>query len=99
MNGFKNFTDCNVFLWHSQTTDSYRKKFKKLNQTDPCIVIGARSALFTPLKNLGLIIVDEEHNRAYKEVEKQPCYNARDLSIVRAKFSNAPIVFFRKVPS
>ena len=97
---FQEFYGHNVFLWHSQTTDSYRKKIlKKLNQTDPCIVIGARSALFTPLKNLGLIIVDEEHDSSYKEVEKQPCYNARDLSIVRAKFSNAPIVLGSATPS
>ncbi len=97
---FQEFYGNNVFLWHSQTTDSYRKKIlKKLNQTDPCIVIGARSALFTPLKNLGLIIVDEEHDSSYKEVEKQPCYNARDLSIVRAKFSNAPIVLGSATPS
>ena len=97
---FQEFYGHNVFLWHSQTSDSYRKKIlKKLNQTDPCIVIGARSALFTPLKNLGLIIVDEEHDSSYKEVEKQPCYNARDLSIVRAKFSNAPIVLGSATPS
>ena len=97
---FQEFYGHNVFLWHSQTTDSYRKKIlKKLNQTDPCIVIGARSALFTPLTNLGLIIVDEEHDSSYKEVEKQPCYNARDLSIVRAKFSNAPIVLGSATPS
>ena len=97
---FQEFYGHNVFLWHSQTTDSYRKKIlKKLNQTDPCIVIGARSALFTPLKNLGLIIVDEEHDSSYKEVEKQPCYNARDLSIVRAKFSNAPVVLGSATPS
>ena len=97
---FQEFYGHNVFLWHSQTSDSYRKKIlKKLNQTDPCIVIGARSALFTPLKNLGLIVVDEEHDSSYKEVEKQPCYNARDLSIVRAKFSNAPIVLGSATPS
>ena len=97
---FQEFYGHNVFLWHSQTTDSYRKKIlKKLNQTDPCVVIGARSALFTPLQNLGLIIVDEEHDSSYKEVEKQPCYNARDLSIVRAKFSNAPIVLGSATPS
>ena len=97
---FQEFYGHNVFLWHSQTTESYRKKIlKKLNQTDPCIVIGARSALFTPLTNLGLIIVDEEHDSSYKEVEKQPCYNARDLSIVRAKFSNAPIVLGSATPS
>ena len=97
---FQEFYGHNVFLWHSQTTDSYRKKIiKKLNQADPCIVIGARSALFAPLKNLGLIIVDEEHDSSYKEVEKQPCYNARDLSIVRAKFSNAPIVLGSATPS
>ena len=97
---FQEFYGHNVFLWHSQTTDSYRKKIlKKLSQTDPCIVIGARSALFTPLKNLGLIIVDEEHDSSYKEVEKQPCYNARDLSIVRAKFSNAPVVLGSATPS
>ena len=97
---FENFYGNNVFLWHSQTTASYRKKIiKKLHQAEPCILIGARSALFAPLKNLGLIIVDEEHDSSYKEVEKQPCYNARDLAIVRSKFSNTPVILGSATPS
>ena len=97
---FKNYYGHNVLLWHSQTTESYRKNtLHKINKKDPCIIIGARSALFSPIKNLGIIIVDEEHDSSYKEVEKQPCYNARDLSIVRAKFSNAIIILGSATPS
>ena len=97
---FQKYYGENVLLWHSQTTESYRKKtINKLNKEEPCIIIGARSSLFAPLKNLGIIIVDEEHDSSYKEIEKQPCYNARDLSIVRAKFANAVVVLGSATPS
>ena len=97
---FQKYFGDRVLLWHSQATDVYKKNvLKKLKSNNACIIIGARSALFTPLNNLGLIIVDEEHDSSYKETERQPCYNARDLAIIRAKYSNALIVLGSATPS
>lgn len=63
------------------------------------IVIGARSAIFCPVPNLGLIIVDEEHDNAYKQSGESPSYHARDVAIVRAKFCNAVALLGSATPS
>ena len=97
---FKSYFGDKVLLWHSQISNSYKRTaWTKINSGEPYIIIGARSALFTPLKNLGLIVVDEEHDSSYKESDRQPCYNARDIAIVRAKFSNSIIVLGSATPS
>ena len=97
---FKQYFGEKVLLWHSQASDSYKKKvLNKLKENTCYIIIGARSALFTPLNNLGLIIVDEEHDSSYKEAERQPCYNARDLAIIRAKYSNSLVLLGSATPS
>ena len=63
------------------------------------LVIGPRSALFAPFKNLGLIIVDEEHDQSYKQNEIVPKYHARDAAIMRAKFNNCPVLLGSATPS
>jgi primosomal protein N' (replication factor Y) len=63
------------------------------------IVIGVRSAIFAPLKNLGLIVVDEEHEATYKQYDASPRYNARDVALVRARFANAVVVLGSATPS
>ncbi len=63
------------------------------------IVIGPRSALFTPLRNIGLIVVDEEHDGSYKQFEQTPKFHARDSAVVLAKLSDAPVLLGSATPS
>ena len=97
---FRQYFGENVLLWHSQASDAYKRDvWDKINQNKPYIIIGARSAIFVPLTNLGLIVIDEEHDSSYKESERQPCYNARDLAIIRSNFSNALVILGSATPS
>ena len=63
------------------------------------VIIGARSALFTPMKDLGLIIIDEEHDQSFKQDKVTPYYHARNTSLMRAKFADIPIVMGSATPS
>ena len=62
------------------------------------VIIGARSSLFLPFKNLGIIVVDEEHDQSFKQ-DEGVIYNARDMAIARANFENIPINLVSAVPS
>lgn len=82
-------------LSHGERYDEWHK----IKRGDAKIVIGARSAIFSPVPNLGLIIVDEEHEHSYKQSEEAPCYNARDVAVMRGKLSQATVVLGSATPS
>ena len=97
---FKSVFPDKVALWHSQLTKAQRSStWEKIYNGNYNIVIGARSAIFTPLKNIGLIIIDEEHDSSYKQESPSPRYHARDVAIVRAKFEKASILLSSATPS
>ena len=96
---FKDFFGVEPAIWHSGT--SKKKKsiiWKGITEGKIPIVIGARSSLFLPFKNLGLIIVDEEHDASYKQ-DEGVTYNARDMAITRASLENIPINLVTSIPS
>lgn len=80
-----------VVVYHSKFTDNERVDiWKRLRRSqEPCIVVGARSSVFLPLSNLGLVIVDEEHEPSYKQFDPAPRYNARDCAILLASMHGA----------
>ncbi|CUI00536.1 Primosomal protein N' [Leisingera aquaemixtae] len=85
--------------WHSgATTTERRRVWKMVGQGAAQLVIGARSALFLPFRDLGLIIVDEEHDTSYKQ-EDGVLYNARDMAVLRAAMCSAQVVLASATPS
>lgn len=90
---------CNIVTLHSGLNDTDRfSAWLQARNGQAKIIIGTRSAIFTPLENLGLIIVDEEHDTSYKQQEGFR-YSARDLAIYRAKKLNIPIILGSATPS
>ncbi|RDU72814.1 primosomal protein N' [Helicobacter anseris] len=88
-----------VGIWHSKITNKKKQEIlKRLQNGEIKIIAGARSALFLPLQNLGIIIVDEEHDDAYKSQNK-PRYNAKDLCIFLAKQTDIKVVLGSATPS
>ncbi len=86
-------------LWHSIVSEAKRRKaFFNIANGAAKVVIGARSSLHLPYKNLGLIIVDEEHDASYKQ-EEQVIYNARDIAVVRGKLEDIPVILASATPS
>jgi primosomal protein N' (replication factor Y) len=88
-----------IALWHSRLSATERYlSWRNILAGESRVVLGARSAIFAPLKNLGLIIVDEEHDEAYKQ-EESPRYNARDLALVRGRDAGATVILGSATPS
>jgi primosomal protein N' (replication factor Y) len=84
--------------WHSGVTQTERRRlWRMVGQGDAQMVVGARSALFLPFQNLGLIVVDEEHDTSYKQ-EEGVLYNARDMAVLRASIVGAPVVLASATP-
>ncbi|MCL2673327.1 MAG: primosomal protein N' [Alphaproteobacteria bacterium] len=93
----KHFDD--VMVWHSSMTDLGRgKTWQAAMNGDARVFLGTRSALFLPLKNLGLIVVDEEHDHAYKQ-EDAPIYHGRDAAVMLGKMTGAAVVLASATPS
>ncbi len=86
-------------LWHSEIPPAERRRaWRAVLTGKAAIVVGARSALFLPFANLGLIIVDEEHDSSFKQ-EDGVAYHARDMAVVRARLGDIPIVLVSATPS
>ncbi|MDX1781763.1 MAG: primosomal protein N', partial [Thalassovita sp.] len=85
--------------WHSGVTMTERRRiWKMVGQGGAQMVIGARSSLFLPFQNLGLIVVDEEHDTSYKQ-EDGVLYNARDMAVLRASICDARVILASATPS
>ncbi len=85
--------------WHSGATQSERRRcWRAVATGDARLVVGARSALFLPFRDLGLVIVDEEHDGSYKQ-EEGVHYNARDMAVLRASLCSAQVVLASATPS
>lgn len=85
--------------WHSELSDKQRRiNWHAIAQGKAKFVLGARSALMLPYSNLGLIVVDEEHEAAYKQ-EDGVTYHGRDMAVVRARLENIPVVLSSATPS
>ncbi len=89
-----------IAIFHHQRSPKQKAAdWKGLKQGKIRIALGARSAAFAPAQNLGLIIVDEEHDSSYKQTEEMPTYHARDIAIQRGFFEKAPILLGSATPS
>jgi len=88
-----------VAILHSALTDDERaEQWHRIRRGEARIVVGTRSAVFAPVSDLALIVVDEEHDHSYKQ-EETPRYHGRDVAIMRAKMSNAAVVLGSATPS
>ena len=89
----------NIAILHSGLSDGEKyDEYRKIMEGKVEIVVGARSAVFAPLNNLGVIIIDEEHSTTYKQ-DNHPRYHARDVAILRSKYHKCPVVLGSATPS
>lgn len=89
----------NIAILHSQLTPAEKyDEYRKITRGEARIVIGARSAIFAPLENIGLIIMDEEHSESYKQ-DVAPYYHAREIALERIRHHNAKLILGSATPS
>ena len=97
---FSNRFGYQVAALHSALSEGEKyDEWRRIARGEANIVIGARSAIFAPLKNIGIIIMDEEHSDSYKQGDKNPRYHARDVAIWRGKYHHAPVLLGSATPS
>ena len=96
---FNEYFGFNAAVWHSGVSKKKKELiWSGISNGEVKVIIGARSSLFLPFKNLGMIIVDEEHDQSFKQ-DEGVTYNARDMAISRASFENIPVNLVTAVPS
>ena len=96
---FEDFFGFEPAIWHSKITPKNKRIiWNSIIKDETKLVVGARSALLLPFKNLGVIIVDEEHDTSYKQ-DEGIIYHARDMAVSRASFENIPIHLITSIPS
>lgn len=92
--------DCSIGIWHSKISMGQRANiYQKAATGQLKCILGVRSAVFAPLLNLGLIIIDEEQDDSYKQSDPEPRYNARDVALMKAKLENSVAVLGSATPS
>lgn len=97
---FKSRFDENIAILHYRLSDGEKHdEWKRIQEGRAKIVIGARSSIFSPVQNLGLIIVDEEQENSYKQSDQMPAYHARDVAVMRGFHSKATVVLGSATPS
>ena len=96
---FKKRFGTKIAILHSGLSDGEKyDEYRKIMRDEVSIVIGARSAIFAPLNNLGIIIIDEEHSSTYKQ-ENHPRYHTIDVGLFRSKYNNCPLILGSATPS
>ena len=100
LKSFEKHVPCPIYSYNSSLSNSDKFGLINLllNNDSPKVILGVRSSLFLPISNLGLIIVDEEHDNSFKQEDRCP-YNARDLSMKLAQMKNCPVVLGSATPS
>ena len=89
-----------VGVWHSRLSPGERyDTWRRARQGELDVVVGVRSAIFSPLPNLGLVVIDEEHDSSYKQESPNPKYNAREVALMRAKLEKAVTILGSATPS
>ncbi len=99
VNRFYEWFGSRVAILHSALSNGEKNdEYLKIVREEVSLVVGTRSAIFAPLKNIGLIIIDEEHSDTFKQ-DNMPRYNAKDIAMVRAKYHHAPLVLGSATPT
>lgn len=97
---FRSRFDTPIAILHYRLSHGERfDEWNRIVRGEAKIVIGARSAIFSPIPNLGLIVVDEEHESSYKQTDSEPCYHARDVAVMRGKLNQCPVILGSATPS
>lgn len=97
---FSRYLKANIFSYHSELSDSQKYQIwqEARSSNNPTLILGVRSSVFIPLKNLGLIIIDEEHDTSFKQDDRCP-YNARDVATKKSQLLGIPLVMGSATPS
>ena len=97
---FKNRFGNKIAAIHSALSEGEKyDEYRRIYRGEANIVIGARSAVFAPIKNIGIIIIDEEHSDSYKQSDPSPRYHARDIALIRSKYHNCSVLLGSATPS